>query len=577
MAELDKYYTALRNADAAGDVESARKIAAHIKSMQQKPTIQEAPETSFWQDIRQGAGNLLAGGIRGAGSIGATILYPIDKGMDLYYGDRDKNLKSLITGQQPLSRNEERRLAMDAGLREMGAETDSALFKTGKLAGEIAGTAGAGGAIANTVGRAVPALANAPLLQSIRTSGMSAGGAGMGTRMAGGAIAGGASAGMVNPDDATTGAMFGGGLPVALKAAGAAGSGIKNFLTAGGENQELAKLAINKYGLPIGLAEASSSPTLKATRSVLNDAPFIGGVGVKQKQATQAAFNREVGKTFGADALKLTPDVLDAAKKRMGSEFDRIWNNNVLKVDGDFVKKLIDIDAVAAKLPKNEGQSLQAEIRDIYSKIATDAAGNPVIDGATANKFQSYLRRRAESSTGLKNELSDLRNNIITTFNKSVDPKDAAALTLNRAQYKAFKTVEPLLNKGEVGVAGREAGDIPASLLPNAVASSYSRAAGTPLAELSKIGSNFLVDRVAKTGGSQRALIQNSMLGGALGTGAYMNPSTLFAIPAAYAANSLIGNPAIAKKMINANIGLLGVNPELIQLGYQSAPIIGSR
>ena len=73
-------------------------------------------KTTLAQDIKQGAGNLVAGAIRGAGSIGATILYPWDKAQDLYYGDREQNLSSLITGEKPLSRNEERRKAMDDAL-----------------------------------------------------------------------------------------------------------------------------------------------------------------------------------------------------------------------------------------------------------------------------------------------------------------------------------------------------------------------------------------------------------------------------------------------------------------------------
>ena len=117
------------------------------------------------------------------------------------------------------------------------------------------------------------------------------------------------------------------------------------------------------------------------------------------------------------------------------------------------VGKMQELSQQAAKLPKSEGQSLIAEINDLYSRMAQNADGSLVIDGNTANKFQSYLRRRAEGSAGLKNELGDLRQTIIKTFNDSVSPTDAAALTLNRSQYKAFKTVEPLLRSAEAGVA----------------------------------------------------------------------------------------------------------------------------
>lgn len=40
-----------------------------------KPSTQPAkPQTTLMQDIKQGVGDVVAGGIRGAGSIGATLL-----------------------------------------------------------------------------------------------------------------------------------------------------------------------------------------------------------------------------------------------------------------------------------------------------------------------------------------------------------------------------------------------------------------------------------------------------------------------------------------------------------------------
>ena len=60
-------------------------MTAHFSENQQgtaAPPQQQPKETSLLQDIGQGAGNLLAGGVRGAGSIGATILAPYDMAKD---------------------------------------------------------------------------------------------------------------------------------------------------------------------------------------------------------------------------------------------------------------------------------------------------------------------------------------------------------------------------------------------------------------------------------------------------------------------------------------------------------------
>src|SRR5512139_1278781 len=76
-------------------------------------------------DIGFMEGNLVAGGLRGAGSIGATLLYPYDKAKDIINGDRAAGVTSLVTGKKPLSRNQERRQMIDEGLRSAGATPES--------------------------------------------------------------------------------------------------------------------------------------------------------------------------------------------------------------------------------------------------------------------------------------------------------------------------------------------------------------------------------------------------------------------------------------------------------------------
>ena len=541
--------------------------------------VAQTPERSFASNVGQFAGNLGAGALRGAGSIGATIIAPYDMAVDAIDG---KGLS--------LESNRKRRRQMDEGLRDMGADTDSVAFGAGKLVTEIAGTMGAGGVAANGVVRAAPLLARAGVsapavantVAALRTSGFRAGTAtgksALALRSGAGAVTGGASAGLADPGSAGVGAAIGGALPPTLKGLGAAGSLVGRSFAIGDANRQLAQQAMGQYGIPLGVGDIAQGGTIRAVRSFLNDAPFSGGVGAAQREATQEGYNRAVGGTFGAPEAKLTSTVVDAAKKRMGAEFDRIWNGNTLQVDGALVQQLTAMQSQAAKLPKNEGASLAAEINDIFGKMVPDQNGAAVIPGDVANKFQSYLRRRAEGSAGMKNELGDLRQSIISAFNRGIRPEDAAALTMNRGQYKAFKTVEPLLNGAEAGVAGRMAGDVPAALLPNAVAKSYPQAAGVPLADLAKIGSRFMVDRTAKTGGSTRAAIQNSLVGGAVMGAGLTNPLlAASAIPTAAGMNALLGSPKFAQYLINQGAGnrlLELIGPQAGQLGYRAAPLI---
>ena len=419
----------------------------------------------------------------------------------------------------------------------------------GKLAGEIAATLPVGGVLAKVASK-IPGVSQS-LVNSLRSSGFTTGGAGgMGARIAGGAATGGASAALVDQDQAAQGALIGGAFPLATAGAGRVGSAIGRALRPSSEISDIAKKA-QQYGIPIGVGDLSENRMVQATRSILRDAPFTGGMASGAMDAKQEAFNKAVGSTFGTDAPKLTTDVIDSAKKRMGSEFDRIWNNNNLIVNPELMARMDELQKISAKLPRNEGGSLKAEIDDLVSKMVAGPNGEMVIPGDVANKFQSYLRRRAEGSAGLRNELGDLRQGIITAFNQSVSPTDAAALTLNRSQYKAFKTVEPLLKSAELGVAGRMPGDVPAALLPGAVSRGYSTPTGQ-LADLAQVGSRFLVDRTPQTGGSARAALQNTAIGAALTGGFAVNPMvTAATIPMAIGVQGALNSPRLAQRLLN--------------------------
>ena len=219
MATLEQLHDALIKADAAGNVDDARAFAAEIQKM--RSVQPEAAQPSMMQSIKQGAGNLVAGAVRGAGSIGATLLAPFDIAEDALAG---KGLS--------MERNNARRAGIDAGLQSIGAEPDSMMYKGGKLAGEIAGTAGTG----NVLALGAKGMGAAPtVVNALRTGGMTTGGGQtlgreLATRAGAGALVGGAQTAMVDPDVEKIGygLALGGGLPIATKVAGAAGSMLKN-------------------------------------------------------------------------------------------------------------------------------------------------------------------------------------------------------------------------------------------------------------------------------------------------------------------------------------------------------------
>jgi hypothetical protein len=180
--------------------------------------------------------NLASGLVRGAGSIGATLLRRQFEDTPQIGGLFDRALTTLVPAAGPISNvlsaggirfdtaeeNAERRRQMTRGLASLGADTDSLAFGAGKLGGEIAGTIAVGGPL----GRGLMAVAPtaAPLATALSTGGFRAGAAtrtgDIAARAAGGATVGGLSTFAAGEDagvGAGVGAAVGVAAPVAMR------------------------------------------------------------------------------------------------------------------------------------------------------------------------------------------------------------------------------------------------------------------------------------------------------------------------------------------------------------------------
>jgi hypothetical protein len=248
--------------------------------------------------------NLVPGAIRGAGSIGATLLAPVDIASDALAG---KGLS--------LDANRQRRDAMTGGLEALGADPNDPGFKVGKFGAEVAGTLGVGGGVANAAARVAPGVAaRVPgLVQAVRTSGMTTGPAAPGvagaavnaaTRAAGGAITGGASAGLVNPSDAAAGAVVGGIIPGILKLVGMAGTGVYQAFKGGqpGAGKMLADaMGVSEPELQAIVAAAKAAPDAVVPGSKLTLAQALQTQGANQPSVKM--LERIVAGGPGGDAL----------------------------------------------------------------------------------------------------------------------------------------------------------------------------------------------------------------------------------------------------------------------------------
>lgn len=424
--------------------------------------------------VNQGFGNLVAGGVRGAGSIGATLLAPYDIAVDALAG-KGFSLES----------NRQRRADMDAGLETMGAQPESGLYKTGKIAGEIAGTAGAGGVLAN----GARALGAAPsVVQGLATGGLNVAGktgpVGMLIRGATGATVGGASAGLVNPEDAKDGAVIGAALPVGgialAKSGRAAASGVsalaKNSLGAltgaGSETfgtayragktgattfldnmrgnvpmtdvLDSAKDTLSKMRIERGNQYRSGMVDIAKDKTVIDFAPidqavqslktmgsFKGQTINKNASGTVDEISALVDNWKGLDPAEYhTPEGLDALKKAIGDVRDATQFGTPGRRAADTaynsVKAQIDSQAPTyAKVMKDYSQASDT-LQEIEKALSL---GNKASADTSMRKLQSLMRNNVNTNYGNRLDLAGTLEDNGADIMNAVAGQAASSLT----------------------------------------------------------------------------------------------------------------------------------------------------
>lgn len=465
-------------------------------------TPAEQPKTSIMQDIKQGAGNLAAGAVRGAGSVGATLLAPVDAAA------RAVGVQNDFIGRT------DRRQAMDDGLQTAGAQPDSLMYKGGKLAGEIAGTAGAGGAVANVLAKVPGAAAVAPnLLNAVRTGGLSAPGANLLTRAAGGAISGAATAGLANPEDAPSGALFGGALPVGVKVAGAAG----NLLRSG-----TGALVKNTTGLMSGVGGEAVETAYKAGRSggtnfldnMRGNVPFTdvlddAKTALSKMRVDRGAQYRQGMAGVSADKTVINFAPIDRAVtslKSMGNYKGQTINKNAAGT----------VDEIADLVTQWKG----LDPKEFHTPEGLDALKQAISDIRDTTQFGTAARKAADTAyNAVKGEITTQA----PTYAKVMKDYSQASETLQE--------VERALSLGNKAAADTSMRKLQ-SLMRNNVNTNYGNRLG--LAKTLESNGAEILPAVA---GQAMSSWTPRGLAGATATplaaiAAYANPWTLAALPA---------------------------------------------
>lgn len=506
-------------------------------------------QPSMLDGVKQGAGNLLAGAVRGAGSIGATLMAPVDIAQDALAG---KGLS--------LDANRQRRADMDSALQSLGAQPGSLMFKGGKLAGEIAGTAGAGGLTANALER-IPMLAQAApgLINAVRTNGMAAGTSGPAvnalTRLAGGAMAGGVQAGLVNPEDAGTGAMIGGALPVAAQAIGAGSKAVGRAIRGAPMSPEVKALADRaaELGIDIPADRLVDSKPLNAVASALNYVPMSGRTATEKNMESQ--LNQALSRTFGQDTPNVTK-ALRTAGSDLGGKFDTVLQANTVKITPAFKQALADAENQAtSELGPEAASIIHKQIAQLQTKGATGE-----IEGQAAYNIKKALDRIGGGNSDAAFYARDLKKKLMDALNESLGPTEADAFATLRKQYGNMLALENLAqNGGDAGVSVARLGNMKHINNPD-------------LQELADIAAQFVKSREGQHGAMQRGFA-------ALGIGASAGlPALASTMAAGRVTNAALNSNPMKALMTNSGSPQIdNALTKLAPLVYRSAPVLSAQ
>lgn len=314
------------------------------------------------------------------------------------------------------------------------------------------------------------------------------------------------------------GALFGAGGQGVSSAGGALARGAVSRLDdAAGA---LARKA-EGYGLKLGLPNFTENPLVRTVANQMERLPFSGAT--KRVKANQEAFNREVGKTFGAESDRITPDVFAAAKTRLSDAFETLSSRNNLDLDPGHVAQMKTVIDEATRLGGSDtARMVRGWANELLSKV--DESGS--IPGKAYQSFDSRIAKVLKAGGEPAHYLGMLRSVVQSAMDDSISASDRAAWKAVRRQWAAMKTVEPLVGKSPTGnispqeLMGRVTSD-------NAGKARMATGKGGDLGDLARIGQRFMKPG-PNSGTADRLLVNSAVglgLGGATQQG-WIDPST---------------------------------------------------
>lgn len=250
-------------------------------------------------------------------------------------------------------------------------------------------------------------------------------------------------------DSSITGAIIGGIAPYAVAGASKAGRAIATPFRTSPERVAAASRLADE-GVPLTAGQKTGSKGLRYLEAELG-----GGraAGVVDDQAD--AFTSAVLRRAGVDANRASPEVMDQAFTRIGSQFDNLAQNNQFVPDNILSN---NIQNAVSDYTSNVAESFRAPI--VQSVVDDITSMRGPVSGAQYQNLTSRLARAARNTTDgdLKGALLGIRESLDDAMERSIatnNPHMSGAWREARNQYRNLLAIEQAATRaGETAAEG---------------------------------------------------------------------------------------------------------------------------
>jgi hypothetical protein len=228
----------------------------------------------------------------------------------------------------------------------------------------------------------------------------------------------------------------------------------------GEEGAERARLAatLDAEGVPMTAGQRTGSMPLRWAESIARDTPG-GSRNAKQLAEQQGeAFTHAALKRIGEDANRATPEVMAAARARIGGAFDDFAKGREVRFDATAARKLDEAwDAyTGAVAPSHQVPNVARSLDDFRPAIdAVKKGETPIISAEQYSSWRSDLSRRLSETTddNARKALGRMIDTLDDALQRSAGPEAAKAIGEARRQYKHLVTLEKVAAGASEGAA----------------------------------------------------------------------------------------------------------------------------